>query len=275
MKTNNSRYLGIAALAAALTPFAFGQASSAANTAVQAANAASTAARATPAVLPSAAVTGQAAAQQSAAAANTAAAQGAANAAAHSPAVTGVTSTAASATTAAGASIPTTAGTTHAGVANSTNTSANASRANGVNASSQGSLNGTSRAPGLNGTATGQVSLSLNTTETTAQIRNSTFETRDTVLSQVDTTLKTTHESMAQLRQRGSELSGDARDEFKNAYEQLRLREQALRESIREARHATVSTYPDAQAKLASDYDAYAEAVAAAEAAGAVNATTK
>lgn len=277
MKTTTSCYLALTTLAVALTPFSFGQAvTGATNAALQSANAASAAARATPAAIPSVAASGQAAAQQSAAASNAAAsAQGAAMAAAHSPAVTGVTSTGAAATTAAGASIPTTHGTVNAGMANSATTTANASHGNGADASTQAGLNGTSHAPGLNGSASGQVSVSLNTTETTTQIRNSTFETRDTVITQVDSTLKTTHVAMAQLRQRGSQLSGDARAQFKSAYEQLRLREQALRESLRNARQASASTYADAQAKLASDYDAYAQAVAAAEAAGAVSATTK
>lgn len=268
MKTNTSCYLAIATLMTAFAPAVLAQGPNAAATAAQNASAAANAAtRATPPALPSAAAAGQAAAN------NAAAARGAANSAAHSPAVTGATSTAASATNAAGASIPTTAGTVNAGAANSTHSSVDASR-QGVNAKTDATMNGAARAPGLNGTANGQVSASLNTTEMTAQIRNSSFETRDGVYSQVDANLQTSHVAMAQLRQRGSQLSGQARDQFKNAYEQLRLREQALRESLREARSASAATYADAEAKLASDYEAYAQAVAAAEAAGAVNPPT-
>lgn len=273
MKTNTSCYLALTALATVLTSGAFAQAPDPARAAAQNASAiaSAAAAHATPPVLPSAAASGQAAAQS--AAANSAAAQGAANAAAHSPSVTGATSTAASATNAAGAPIPTTSGTTNAGMANSTSTSVDASQ-NRVKANAQTNAAGTARAPGLNGTANGQVSASLNAPVMTAEIRNSSFETRDAVYSQVDASLQTTHVAMAQLRQRGSQLSGQARDQFKNAYEQLRLREQALRDSLRDARSASAATYADAQAKLASDYDAYAQAVAAAEAAGAVNPPT-
>jgi len=274
MKTNTSCYLALTALATVLTPVAFAQAPDPGRAAAQNASAiaSAAAARATPPVLPSAAATGQAAAQQSAAA-NSAAAQGAANAAAHSPSVTGATSTGASATNAAGAPIPATAGTANAGMAGSTEASVDASR-NRVNAKTQTNAAGTASAPGLNGTMNGQVSASLNAPAMTTEIRNSSFETRDTVYSRVDASLQTTHVAMAQLRQRGSQLSGQAREQFKNAYEQLRIREQALRDSLRDARSASAATYADAQAKLASDYDAYAQAVAAAEAAGAVNPRT-
>ena len=62
------------------------------------------------------------------------------------------------------------------------------------------------------------------------------------------------------------DLRTDARARFDTAYQQVRVSEETLRRSLLDARRASPERTAEAQARLASDYEAYADAVAAAEA---------
>ena len=191
------------------------------------------------------------AAASSKAASATAAAAGRRASAVHRPAATGATSKAVAATTAAGAQIPTTKGTVNAGIANSTTPPGHQFTPE----------------PGVptTGIPGGNISASLNSKATAAHIRNATRDNRDQVLADVDSSVKSSSRLLAELRQQAHVLRKDAREDFKSAAEEVRLREKALRESLQVARKAPDQQSAAAQSRLAANYEGYAAAVARTE----------
>lgn len=107
-----------------------------------------------------------------------------------------------------------------------------------------------------------QLAAHANRAQTVAQIRSASAEARDAVFAQVDSSLKASHRALVELRREGRDLSRDARVKFVAAYDQAREREHAVRASLRAARRAVAEKSAAAQAKLADDYSAYADALA-------------
>ena len=107
----------------------------------------------------------------------------------------------------------------------------------------------------------------MNSRETAAQIRGVSGEARDAVLQQIEASIEATSVALAQVRRTGSQASSEIRSQVNDAYHEMRSREQALRQGLREVRRASADLSSSAQAQLASDYEAYAQTVAAVEAA--------
>ena len=120
--------------------------------------------------------------------------------------------------------------------------------------------NGLSDAKGVSGGAG-----SLNSAATVREIQGATESTGGNVLSQVDSSIHTSSSAMADLRRSGRQLKGEARTQFDAAYDDVRNQEKAVKRSLNEARKAKDSTWAQAQAQLASDYQAYSQAVSRAE----------
>jgi hypothetical protein len=110
------------------------------------------------------------------------------------------------------------------------------------------------------------VSASLNSAETLSQVRAATRDTRDHVFTEVNARIEAGARKLNELRQTGRRLEGAARDKFDAAWNDVRAKEKAAKASLKEARKAKDETWAEAQAKLASDYEAYATAAAEAEA---------
>jgi hypothetical protein len=129
--------------------------------------------------------------------------------------------------------------------------------------------------PGLSvaGANSNSISASLNSADTVAQINGTALQTRDGVVTRVNGQIQNADQAMGNLRTTGRELKGDARKQFDAAYDDVRARERDLKRSLREANNAKDETWMDARSKLASNYDAYVQAMARAEAAAQVNAT--
>jgi hypothetical protein len=85
-------------------------------------------------------------------------------------------------------------------------------------------------------------------------------------MTQVNARLEASSKAIDDLRRSGRQLEGDARARFNAAYDNVRARERDVRNSLNEARRASASTYANAQAKLAADYQRYSDAVSQAEA---------
>jgi len=132
-----------------------------------------------------------------------------------------------------------------------------------ANASLAGQTNGLSVANSVSGGIAG----SLNSAAMVSDIRNASQATRTTMLAQVDSSLDASARAVADLRRSGRELKGEARARFDAAYDDLRAQEKTVKRSLSTARKAKDSTWADAQSQLASDYEAYAQAVSRAEAA--------
>jgi hypothetical protein len=109
------------------------------------------------------------------------------------------------------------------------------------------------------------LSATLNRAEIAAQIRGASGPARDIVYRQVEAIVETASTALRELRRRSGELRSGPRGEIINALQEVRAREQGLRQSLKSARRANADTVTSAQEKLASDYEAYADAVSAAE----------
>ncbi len=88
------------------------------------------------------------------------------------------------------------------------------------------------------------------------------FESRDTMLAEVDARVDATGAQINANRDIMRDLSAEPRERFKDAATVVEERERALRHSIKEARKADAAGWEAARAQLANDYDAFAAAAA-------------
>lgn len=107
--------------------------------------------------------------------------------------------------------------------------------------------------------------------ETVRSIREASPSSRDALYGQVNSRLENTGRIVSDLELKGRELKGDSRIYFKSVTEDLRDKEKALKRSLNAVRRASNDNWSDVQARLASDYEAYASSVARAQAAASVN----
>ena len=112
----------------------------------------------------------------------------------------------------------------------------------------------------------GVVGLALNTAEVTGQIRQTDEDARVTMLSMIESRIEATGRSVDRWQRAVRRLEGDIRSRAEEAIGEVKAREKALRSSLREARRASVQEWSEARERVASDYEAYAQAVACAEA---------
>ena len=119
-------------------------------------------------------------------------------------------------------------------------------------------------APGV--MTAGAIGLSLKTAETTARIRQAEMEMRATTLTAVDSKVDATESSVERLQRTARHLEGGVRDRAKTAFDEVRAKEKAVRSSLKEARRAGAEEWSEAREHLAANYEAYAQAVASAEA---------
>jgi hypothetical protein len=121
--------------------------------------------------------------------------------------------------------------------------------------------------------ASSGASASLNSRATVEQIRTAAHNNRDLALAEVDTRIDASVRATKQLRREARSLEGNARVDFDASINEVKIREKAVKQGLKAARKAKGEAQAGAQARLADDYTAYAEAVARAEAAAATPAT--
>ena len=132
--------------------------------------------------------------------------------------------------------------------------------------------------PGLNAQATSRASVNAqqrglkvaalaSSGATTEEIRTAAHANREVVLERVDSQIEVGGRITADLNRQARHLDGEAKADFKAAMKEVKTAEKAVRRSLRTARKAKGEAQADAQAQLATDYAAYTEAVARAEAA--------
>jgi hypothetical protein len=98
------------------------------------------------------------------------------------------------------------------------------------------------------------------------ELRDADFGRLKAVLAQTRADLDFNTHAITQLRRTVEKTPPRDRTEFDSASAQVRVREVALRHSIAAASTAAPDKAADAQAQVARDYEAYARAVAVAEA---------
>jgi hypothetical protein len=127
-------------------------------------------------------------------------------------------------------------------------------------------VNGNAAAQGhdLNAGSNGAVDVTtaLNPSDTVRDINATAFDARKSLTDEVSDRIDTGRKTISSLRSISKSLDADARAKFDAALDEARARETALKHSLKAARKATTDTWSSAQAALASDYQAYATAVA-------------
>lgn len=91
-------------------------------------------------------------------------------------------------------------------------------------------------------------------------IRAMAFESRDTMLNDLDTRIDGAIKAMNSDRDIQRDMTATTRDQFKDAIEQVELKERALRHSIKEARKADAASWDSARSEIAANYDMFAAA---------------
>lgn len=129
--------------------------------------------------------------------------------------------------------------------------------------------------PGLlpTGRTTVSVTTSVDSATVLPAVRASMFESRAQTIADIESRLNTADKALASVRASSSQMSGAGRDQFKAAEDDVKAREKALRKSLRAARNASSAEWEGARNQLASDYEAYATALARIDAATGVSAT--
>ncbi len=133
------------------------------------------------------------------------------------------------------------------------------------NADAHASVMGEARGRSVATLAAGGASASLNTAETVHAIQSQAMASREQLLAELHTRVDASAKAMTTVRESGAKLDGEAKANFKAASADVKAKEKALNKSMKAAEKADADTWVTARAKLASDFDAYAAAVAHAE----------
>lgn len=114
------------------------------------------------------------------------------------------------------------------------------------------------------------VSSSIDAVHFAPTIRSATLTSREQVLADVETRMKSSDAAMDTFHKSTSEMSAEGRAQFKAASDDVKAKEKALKKSVHAARKASNANWDTARAQLAADYEAYAAALAQVDAAAGV-----
>jgi hypothetical protein len=148
-------------------------------------------------------------------------------------------------------------------------TNENLNRSAAANANANGQLN----ALATGAESSGVINV-LSPGDIAREIRSTSETSRDVLHAKVNAKLDTGERVLSDINRQARELRGDARTQYKAAADNVRDAEKALKRSLNDARKATNENWSEVQARLASDYEAYASAIARAHAAATVTGAT-
>ncbi len=122
--------------------------------------------------------------------------------------------------------------------------------------------------PGLlpTGRPTVAVATAVDAATFTPTLRVATHESRDQVIADIESRVKSSEAAVASVRSSASQMSAEGRRSFDAAADDAKDKAKALRKSIKAAQKASASEWENARAQLAADYDAYAAALARVDA---------
>ena len=145
-----------------------------------------------------------------------------------------------------------------------------------VNATTHASATGQARGLSTATTVGQNASVTLNAASTVSEIHGAAFATRKELAANIEARLDASQKNVGTLRAKADAGGDRSRREFGRALNEIREREKALRTSLKTTTKATgESTWGEVQSTLAKDYNAYAAAVASAEAAAQGSASTE
>ena len=126
--------------------------------------------------------------------------------------------------------------------------------------------------PGLmpTGQATVGASAAADSLHVDPMIRNAPFESRDEVVDNVRLRTRQSEVAVLELRRTEPQMSSTGRGQFATLNDEVKERRKALEKSTRAAANASASDWESARAQLATDYDAYAAALAQMDAAAGI-----
>lgn len=105
------------------------------------------------------------------------------------------------------------------------------------------------------------VAASLNAAQTAAAIQASAFEAREQLADDIEARMRAANTALASMRSSAREMNADARSQFRAADDEIKQAERAVRDSLRAARRATTAEWESARTRVASAFQAYADAV--------------
>ncbi len=120
------------------------------------------------------------------------------------------------------------------------------------------------------GRATVSASTSLDAARVDPVVRSAMFENRSSVIDDIEARVDRTERAIRDLNRSESQMSASGRDQFIALRDEVKSRQKAVEQSIRSAERATAAEWENARLQLASDYAAYADAVARLDAAAGV-----
>jgi hypothetical protein len=110
------------------------------------------------------------------------------------------------------------------------------------------------------------VATSLESAKFAPTIRLTTISTRDPVMADIESRMKASERAMAAANASMAGMSDEGRKQFKAAAEEVKDKARELKRSVQAARKATEQDWDAARTELASDYEAYAAALAKVDA---------
>ena len=132
-----------------------------------------------------------------------------------------------------------------------------------------GSTNNTS--PNYNSSSSSMNSSSSNLNTSTSglgsedplatSLQSTDYANRSQLAQQVDQRIDSQKDTLKSLKKQGKHLEGQAKSDFKAAWDDVEAREKDLKHSVREVRNASSDRWDAARSQLASNYQAFEAAV--------------
>lgn len=98
--------------------------------------------------------------------------------------------------------------------------------------------------------------------ELTSTLESADFNSRSQIVSQVEQKMDSNKDMLKAAKRDSKNLQGQAKSNYKAAWDDLEAREKDLKHSLRQARNANQSGWDSARSQLSSNYQAYQAAVA-------------
>ncbi len=98
-----------------------------------------------------------------------------------------------------------------------------------------------------------------------SKIQSADYSSRSDLTSNVEQSIDSQKSQLKTVKREGRHLDGQAKSDFKSAWEDVEAREKDLKHSLRDARNASATDWDAARTKLAADYQAFESAVSRAQ----------
>ena len=122
--------------------------------------------------------------------------------------------------------------------------------------------------PALTPTGRVGVAVGLDSARVGPNIRAASFSGRDAVLADIEARVNAAENAISAARDSRAQMSSSGRVQFDNVADDIKAKARAVRNSLNDARKASnEQEFQNARAKLASDYEAFAQAAASVDAA--------